>query len=325
MKVTESSLNPLQAIAARLKAVVEALALTSASRPVSDQLDHAARRLQAHSQKPLASERQLTLINHDLAAAAFWLDYLVQAGIFPARRLDPLRQEMAHLLDHLLNQSLHAAPAPRPAPASPPPPEPPHPAAVAIVKTAAAAAGSPPAEPRPRQTPSRTQVSLSGRAYTWDGQAWQDEFFLKPPEVVIRQLNELLRPTLADEDQTIGNVYQLVERARIARDNLQYDRAELLARRILALEPRNQMGAAVLCAALRARRKPAAALAETEAFSQTGNAALLTSRAAAYCDLGLWAEAKKEIGHSLAIQASEEAFLVVKRIKAERPGLYRQV
>ena len=49
---------------------------------------------------------------------------------------------------------------------------------------------------------------------------------------------------------------------------------------------------------------------------------LLTTRAAAYCDLKLWEQAKKIIGKALAIEESEEAFMVVKRIKAARPEIY---
>jgi hypothetical protein len=45
--------------------------------------------------------------------------------------------------------------------------------------------------------------------------------------------------------------------------------------------------------------------------------------AAALCDLQRWEEAKKEIGRALAIGESEEAFSVVRRIKAARPDLYR--
>ena len=49
---------------------------------------------------------------------------------------------------------------------------------------------------------------------------------------------------------------------------------------------------------------------------------LLTSRAAALCDLGIWEEAKKTVGRSLAISKSAEAYNVVNRIKAAKPDLY---
>ena len=42
----------------------------------------------------------------------------------------------------------------------------------------------------------------------------------------------------------------------------------------------------------------------------------------ALCDLGRWEEAKRTVGHSLRIQESDEAFSVVRRIKAARPDLY---
>jgi hypothetical protein len=58
-------------------------------------------------------------------------------------------------------------------------------------------------------------------------------------------------------------------------------------------------------------------------FLPTDNGPLLTSRAAAFCDLGRWEEARRSVGRALAISGgSEEAFMVVKRIKQHRPDLY---
>lgn len=168
----------------------------------------------------------------------------------------------------------------------------------------------------------RIKVQLNGQTYTWTGHNWVDGFFVKPPTSIIRELNLLVDSQLALNDDAVTDVYELVRRAGESRDAAQYDRAERLARRALALEPKNHTGAAVLCSCLRAHGRPLEALAETEKFMPTGNAALLTSRAAAYCDIREWEKAKQSVGRSLAIQKSDEAFNVVRRIKSVRPDLY---
>jgi len=57
-------------------------------------------------------------------------------------------------------------------------------------------------------------------------------------------------------------------------------------------------------------------------FRDANDHVLLTTRAAALCDLGRWEEAKRTVGRSLAIESSDEAFSVARRIKAARPDLY---
>lgn len=169
----------------------------------------------------------------------------------------------------------------------------------------------------------RVTVLLNSEKYIWTGSAWFDSRYIKPPATIIKQLNELLASRLAGEDDQIQDVYELTHRARIAREAEQFTRAEGLARRILSLEPEHHAAAAVLCACLRARGLAREAISQTDRFWRTTNTALLTSRAAAFCDLQQWREAKETIGQALAIQASEEAYMVVKRIKAARPQLYR--
>lgn len=171
-------------------------------------------------------------------------------------------------------------------------------------------------------TQQKVTVELDGKKYIWNGNNWSGEDFIRPPEIVVQRLNAELSYHLSQEDKHVTDVYLLAERARIARENKQYDRAEQLAYQILKLDPDNHSGLAVLCASLREKGFPERALKETEAYKSTNNAALLTSRAAAYCDLQRWGEAKRTIGQALAIQKSEEAFKVVERIKSERPDLY---
>jgi tetratricopeptide (TPR) repeat protein len=116
----------------------------------------------------------------------------------------------------------------------------------------------------------------------------------------------------------------LLIRGQTARVAKQYDRAEEIVRRILNKDPSNLAALSVLCAILREKGEPLKAIEETEPFRKSSHTALLTSRAAAFCDLERWEEAKKEIGRALAIKSSEEAFLVVKRIKKVRPDLYEK-
>lgn len=167
-----------------------------------------------------------------------------------------------------------------------------------------------------------TTVELDGKKYIWDESGWVDENYITPPQIIIRRLNQELAGKLEQEDRGITDVYVLAERARQARENKQYDRAELLARKILEIDPENHSGLAVLSASLREKGFPRRALAETDRYQTTSNPALLTSRAAAYCDLEMWEEAKRTIGQALAIQKSDEALLVVQRIKKARPDLY---
>ena len=178
-------------------------------------------------------------------------------------------------------------------------------------------------KPHKAPSPIKTHVELNRETYTWDGKGWCDEYYVTPPKVIVQQLNDLLAAQLRADDSAITDKYELLNRARFARENGQYVRAIRLARRALQIEPGDCAAAAVLCATLRARGRSREALRETKMFVKAANPALLTSRAAAYCDLRMWEEAKKEIARSLAMEKSDMAFAVVQRIKAARPELYK--
>lgn len=175
---------------------------------------------------------------------------------------------------------------------------------------------------RAMKTSTKKTVLLDGVSYVWTGSSWFDSHYIKPPITVIQRLNALLESQLADDDSNITDVYELTHRAKIAREAKQYARAESLARRVLQLNPKNHAAAAVLCASLRARGLASQALGETDSLKHTDNVPLLTSRAAALCDIHRWEEAKQTLGRALALGGGEEAFLVVKRIKQARPDLY---
>ncbi len=171
--------------------------------------------------------------------------------------------------------------------------------------------------------PQNTRVTLDGKEYIWTGKEWCDAHsFLIPPQLIVGRLNEILEQELRNEDMAIRDVQVLVQRASILRDAQQFGRAERLIRNALQLFPGNYAAVAVLSSILRAHGLPQEALDQTEAYKHESNAPLLTSRAAALCDLKRWEDAKREVGRALAIKQSEEAFGVVRRIKSERPDLY---
>lgn len=182
------------------------------------------------------------------------------------------------------------------------------------------------AQPPPDQTFWRNGDTVylrhEDQSYLWDGHEWCDSNYITLPSSLSATLNTRLADYLATEDRLIDDVEELLERAIYARDAQQYQRSESLARRVLTKVPGNPPALAVLCATLRARGKPQQALDETADSVRLSYPPLLNSRAAALCDVGQWAEAKRVVGRSLAIQKSEEAFAVVRRIKAAFPELY---
>ncbi len=167
-------------------------------------------------------------------------------------------------------------------------------------------------------------IELDGETYTWDGRGWVDSSFLRPPSSILSKLNALIEDGLKEEDATISDKHELLVRARTACAARQYDRAEQIVRRVLNVDPSNLSVLSVLSAILREKRLPDKAIEETDPFKNSNHAAVLTSRAAAFCDLERWEDAKKQIGRVLAIKSSEEAFNVVKRIKKNRPDLYEK-
>jgi hypothetical protein len=121
----------------------------------------------------------------------------------------------------------------------------------------------------------------------------------------------------------------LLDRAKDAKMQSQFSRAERLARRALKFSPGHLGAIAVLCSSLRSLDKPEEALKESAQYRDEDYPPLLATRAAALCDLAKWEQAKKEISKALAIGKARpswknfESFRVVDRIKAARPDLYK--
>lgn len=170
--------------------------------------------------------------------------------------------------------------------------------------------------------PKIIEIELNGQKYTWNGRYWLDSSYLVPPTSILSKLDACIKDDLQKEEAAILDEKELLARAHAARERKQYDRAEQLVRHVLENNPFNLSAISVLSAILREKGQPEKAIEETEPFKNSKNNALLTSRAAAFCDLEKWEDAKKQISQVLARGGSEEAFLVVKRIKKNRPDLY---
>jgi len=175
------------------------------------------------------------------------------------------------------------------------------------------------------------RVSLEGRTYSWTGNRWIDiDTFNSPPAITVKALDAILLSRLKEEDERVTDLQQLLDRARDAKAQTQYSRAEGLARRTLQLYPGNLWAVTVLCSCLRTTGKPDEALKESAPYEKESYPPLIVTRAAALCDLGRWEEAKIEISRVLSFEKKNdvwrysEPLRVINRIKSARPDLFRE-
>jgi hypothetical protein len=168
-------------------------------------------------------------------------------------------------------------------------------------------------------------IQLGGRSYVWDGQEWSgaDDHII-PPRSVILKLDDLLAERLAVEEATLTDWNELLQRAKFARGRQQYKRAERLARRARELNPGELGTVSVLCSVLREACRPQESLALADQFREWGYGPLLTSRAAALCDLDRWEEGLTQIKEVLAQGSNEAALAVFRRIKSYAPPAVRR-
>jgi len=163
------------------------------------------------------------------------------------------------------------------------------------------------------------EIYLDGSSYVWNGKRWyQAKTFLTPPVVTIMKLDLLLLRALEEEDLSISDIDELLDRARQAQNGLQYERSEAILRRILKQNPRNPAAMTLLCSTLRALDRPMESLKATNGIKGIEYAPLLVARAAAFCDLGKLPEATAELTRAIEIGGDESAPLVAKRIKSQR-------
>ncbi len=166
------------------------------------------------------------------------------------------------------------------------------------------------------------EILLDNHSYTFDGKRWYDsKSFQTPPAKLLPRLNAELTSILAKSDAEITDFDELISESQKARKLSQLTRALNLAEQALTIRPNDSSAMTQLTSALRSLNRAEEALARTDGIKHS-NAALFTSRAAAYCDVEKWEEAKKELSKALAINGTPETFSVVQRIKSARPDLY---
>src|SRR6266446_5628259 len=132
-------------------------------------------------------------------------------------------------------------------------------------------------------------VVYEGERYKWDGIRWLTDSYLIVSEVVAARLNECYAEMIEADDMAITDIQQLLDRAKMARDAKSLTRAKRLVERVLRANPHHLGAAAVLSSVLREQLAPDQALAVADRFPGCRYTPLLTSRAAALCDLGRWA------------------------------------
>lgn len=169
------------------------------------------------------------------------------------------------------------------------------------------------------------EIELDRHTYVWDGERWYEkQTFMAPSSQVLQRLNSMIDGHLSAADEMIFDPAVLIRKAAAAKNLEQYLRAERLARRALQLDARNEAAAAVLSSVLRSSGKADEAVALTSRYPHTVSAPLLTTRAAALCDLGHWSDALRAVRKALACSRSGngETFAVYHRIKAAAPELF---
>jgi hypothetical protein len=160
----------------------------------------------------------------------------------------------------------------------------------------------------------------NGRSYTYDGERWFGlDDYTTPPQSITIHLDAVLVQMLCEEDDRITDRKELMRRARDARKQTQYKRAERIAQRLLAQEPNSTAVAAILCSILRESGRASEAVVLADQFASEECVPIMTSRAAALCDLERWGEALQEIRQVLQLRKSAEATAVENRIKRYAP------
>jgi len=168
-------------------------------------------------------------------------------------------------------------------------------------------------------------VDFNGKKYLWNGREWIDlKNFMAPPLAIMEKLNEKIKNIEINyNDMALSDLITLASNFK---DSGNFGKAMEIIEYILNRNPGESATLSILCSILRKKGKPDEALKRTNNYNYA-NAALLISRAAVMCDLGMWEDAKKEVGRALAInknnkEGNYEAFNVVKRIKENRLDLY---
>ena len=186
--------------------------------------------------------------------------------------------------------------------------------------------------PIAKQKRFRILEHFRGQTYIRSETGWELERKAFTFEPITGRLEAEVLNRLTREDHETDDPADLVRRAWLGLALGHHDRAAGLTRRVLRslIRPPDKWAggdvlpdewrqeglaaAAMLCSALRRLRDSEAALQETEVLAAQASPALMTSRAAAMCDVGRWDEAKVLALRARDIQASEENSKVLGRI-----------
>lgn len=176
--------------------------------------------------------------------------------------------------------------------------------------------------PRPRT------VTYEGERYIWNGKRWYcKKTHLEPPTAISSKLNALAARQVTE--QKAVDVDALLRKARKARNQGDIPKAIRLARQAYDQRPQHTGTVVTLCSMLRTANKPREAVALANNFQSTNHSSLLTSRAAALCDLNRWDDALKQIQQVFAMRpkprknnSTGEAQAVYGRIKQNAAYLF---
>ena len=161
---------------------------------------------------------------------------------------------------------------------------------------------------------------LDGETYVWDGHHWFNSVTRCPaPAPVVSRLKSLLNGRPDEDGCSLSDLQEVLANAKEAKARGQRGRACELAERAVAMAPDHEGAVAVFSSALRAAGRSDEAVTVTDAFVDSEYPPLLTSRAAALCDLEMWDEARAVISKARAMVDSEEVFSVMRRIEAGAP------
>lgn len=174
---------------------------------------------------------------------------------------------------------------------------------------------------------------LKGQEYTRSQSGWLLNgvpFTFKP---IADRLEGQLYQRLAREDREVDDPADLLPRAWIGQAIGHHDRVVDLTSRALraVVRPPTALSrgavvppewrqealaaAAMLCSARRQLHESEAALDDTDIFADEKHPPLMTSRAAAMCDVGRWDEARALAVHARNLEGSAQVVLLLHRIE----------
>lgn len=163
-------------------------------------------------------------------------------------------------------------------------------------------------------------VRRGNRTYRWHGGKWVAGG-LVVPQREWTALNAALLESFDAADLQAMSRPELWEAAQV------FSEMGLHREAVAALEQMRDKGdrssgvVAQLSSGLRKLGRPDEAVNLCAAHEKHADAVLFTTYAAALCDVGRFEEARSKIARALAKSGSPEAFLVLARIRSERPDL----